>query len=169
MNCRQASRCLSLSLDGALAPRRQARLAEHLAECAGCRALEQAWREQGRLLRHSTPAQAPTPEAAWMDVQRALRAARPSPAADARGSWAGWLWQPAAALAVLAAVGLALYMARPRPARVLAAAPRAPARVEYVETSLPGASPVVFEDADAGLTVIWVMTADQQEKQSAGS
>lgn len=169
MNCLRASRCLSLALDGALTPRRQARLAEHLAGCAGCRALEQAWREQGCLLRRNTAAEAPTPEAAWMDVQRALRAARITPAADARGPWAGWLWQPAAALAALVLVVLALSIARPQPARVLATAPRAPARVEYVETSLPGASPVVFEDADAGLTVIWVMTADQQENQRAGS
>ena len=42
-------------------------------------------------------------------------------------------------------------------------------RVEWVETGLPGASPMVYEDIESGLVIIWVVEANHKEPPHAGT
>ncbi len=162
---------LSQWLDGRLSSDRAARLEEQVASDAALRDSAEAWRQIGSLLRQETPELTQTPEAAWADVQRALRQA---PAAGARPvampwnprlAWSGGL---IAALLVVAFSLFSLQISRTGPVAQAAAAQPA-VEVEWVEVEWPDAMPMVYQDDDTGLTVIWMVELETKELLDADS
>lgn len=165
MNCRDALKWISMDMDGELPERRRARLAEHLAGCATCRAARESWAVAGERFRAREIPGMPTAEAAWADVRRALRqqGAREAPA-----PWGTRLAWAAATAAVIGVVSfMAVWRGREPVAPEVAAKPAT--EVEWVETGLPGATPMVYEDAESGWVVIWIVEANGKEKGHAGS
>lgn len=167
MNCRKARTWISMDLDGELPARKRALLDRHLAACADCCAAREQWTGVGDRLRRRSPTAGYSAEAAWADVQRAIRLEKPGPAAETGWGW-GWRWAGVAAafLAVALAASVGLWR---KSDGVGAVADRSPARVEWAETSLPGASPMVYEDEESGLVVIWVVEQNQREGGHAGT
>lgn len=166
MNCARARKALSRRLDGELEPALRARLDEHLAGCAACRETDAAWREAGRLLREE-PVRAPPAEVMWADVRRAIRqlpAREETPV-----PFIGWRLHGAAAIVgalfvMVAAVGL-LRLSRGTTEISAQAAPA----VEWVESDVADASTMVYEDAEDGVVVIWLMTAEHGGEAPKGS
>ena len=168
MNCQSARKWISQELDAELAPRRRALLRAHLDSCPACRAVRDEWARIGVQLRDRRAARAQTPEAAWADVRRAIRLQRKKEQ-PAEWSWIFGVPVRAAAVLVLVVVlGAGLFLAVRKPS-VSAAARPARTEVETVETGLPGATPMVYEDAGTGLTVIWVVEANGNGGGHAGS
>lgn len=170
MNCDKAQRWMSLEFDDALSERRVERLNAHLAVCAKCREVREQWLRLRTACRSQTRAETPNAEEVWRDVQQALRN---EPVAHHDGALLLWEWlnlrRPALAFAaamLLLAIGLGTWMLR-----VKQASQRASPRtlVEFVETGLPGAAPMVYQDIESGWTVIWVVEADDKEKKNAGT
>ena len=174
MNCNKFQQWLSLDMDGELSASHSTLLQEHLESCPACRRLKEEWGMLGQHLRESTVAPAQTPEAAWADVHRAIRlvgdAGRKAESLSVFGARLRWI---GAGLTAVAALFVAFILVRPmmeggvRPAA--AVAQRASTEVEMVETGLPGATPMVYEDAESGLTVIWVVEANHKEPGHVGS
>lgn len=167
MKCKTAEKWLSMSLDGELTPARQDRLNEHLATCERCRALKAQWERAGMLMRRQVPA-AVTAEHMAVDVLRASRT-QPSkrqvplvPFVFRHPVWAG-----AVAAVLLLAVLAVPHAFRQAPA--LARMEQGATEVEWVETDLPGAMSMVYEDQDTGLTVIWVIPPEGRENGHAAS
>jgi len=165
MNCRTAQKWISAAMDGELSPRRRARLDRHLETCAGCRAAREAWGGYGVRLKAGVPP-APPAEQAWLDIRRAIRTSRPEPE-PAGVPWARLRWAVAAAVVLLAAVSVPLFRRAGPAEQAGGAAPRT--EVEMVETSLPGAMMMVYEDEESGMTMIWVVEANGEERGHAGS
>jgi anti-sigma factor RsiW len=161
MKCRKAQRWISRDLDGELHGRQKAALDAHVKTCAACARVREKWGLLGIRLRE-TPAvpSAQTPEAAWADVRRSIRDAGGSASAGER-FWVlspGLRWAAvAAAVTVMGVAGGLLALQR---TRIVAAAPST--TVEWAETGLPGAAPMVYEDAGSGLTVIWVVESSKE-------
>ncbi len=170
MNCKKARKWMSREFDDALSDRRIERLNEHLSACADCRAVREQWLKLRSAWRGRPPVEAPPAEALWADVRRAIRH---SSAADAPPSWS---WRESlgvrqalvAVAAVAVLLGAAMIHLMRRPPADFAAALSTAAVVEYVETELPGAAPMVYQDAETGWTVIWVVEANQKENGHAG-
>lgn len=166
MNCEQARKALSRDLDGALDSSAQVRLQAHISTCAACRAAEASWREAGRLLR-AQPVEAPPAEVMWSDVRRAIRQLprRDEPTAPFIGWRLNWAAGIVAALFLLVAAVAVLRLVMPaHPVPSLASS-----AVEWVESGDPNASTMVYEDADEGVVVIWLMTAEQGAEAPRGS
>lgn len=168
MNCDKAQRWLSRRLDGELSPGRDARLQAHLADCPACRELESAWRALGVSLNERKIPTGPAAEAAWLDVRRAIRAGEAGPQERAPDWIFGSRWQWAfATLTLLLVVGGGWWVANRPDARARLA--RQPAtEVEWVETDLPGATPMVYRDEETGCTVIWIVEAEEAKDDHAG-
>lgn len=165
MNCGKAQRWISLEMDGELSPRRLAALRAHLEGCPACRQVREDWVQVGAELRGRKAPAGPTAEAAWADVRRAIR--NQVPAAPEWVFGVPLRWVTVAAVLLIAAGG-AFFFART--ANVREAAAQEPAtQVEMVETGLPDAAPMVYEDAESGLTVIWVVEANGKEGGHVGS
>jgi anti-sigma factor RsiW len=169
MTCTDTERLLSKALDGAADPREQAALEAHLAACPHCAALREEWlRYRAFLQEPVAPAQ--TAEALWADVQRAIRLQGDRSDEDApvfgwRLRWAGAI----IAVVLLGAYGVGLGLRQQAGRVVEAAASDKAAQVEFVETDVPGASPLVYEDAETGLTVIWVAGMEGTPESPQGS
>jgi hypothetical protein len=159
MSRRRDEEKLSKLLDGELDAGEAEAL---LRRAAGDSSLEQSkgdWQRIGRMLRETPVVGGADPEVVWADVRRAIRIAGEE-AAPAAPAWR-LRWAVGAVAAVcMAIVGLGAW-------RILhfGAAPALargePAVVEWVEAELPGASPMVFEDAETGCTVIWMVVAEE--------
>ncbi len=170
MNCKKAKQWISQDLDGELHARRKVRLDAHLATCAACRGVREQWARVGLRLKAAPVAAAQTPEAAWADVRRAIRNAGATP--DREVPWVlvpSMRWAVAAAMAVAIGLFIVRTIQGPGPAGVAAVQPEQGTTVELVETDLPGAAPMVYEDAGSGLTVIWVVESNGKEGDHAGS
>ncbi len=195
MNCRRAEQWLSMAMDGELPPKQEALLREHLAGCASCRALQEEWASLSRALKSGPAPEAQTAEAAWADVRRAIRLQQPQEREQEMPIWGWRLRWAVALLAVLLLGGALLLVVRQKPmgaGEMAGATPggaggprptsetvpssgratasgRAATEVEWVETSLPGATPMVYEDKESGFTVIWIVEANHNGKSHAGS
>jgi len=170
MNCKTAQKWISLKHDGELSPRRQTILEAHLAQCPACREAEAAYKALSCEFTEMDIPQAQTPEAAWADVRRRIRAESEQPAEAAEGAvWGGRLAWAAMTIAVLGVCAFVWMLMKPLPQGPAVAAAEPATQVEWVETDLRGATPMVFEDAETGLVVIWVVEANGEEKDHAGS
>lgn len=159
MNCRRSQRWLSEELDGALKARRARALAEHLKTCPACRAFQERCLLLRSLTREAVPAPKLSAEAMWAEVRRRIHAESATVAEDLRWKWNVWI--PVAAAASLFAMvfcgAVALWRAWESWS---GATPMRRAQVEWVETSLPGATPMVYQDEETGWVVIWVVEAN---------
>jgi predicted anti-sigma-YlaC factor YlaD len=172
MNCKKAQKWMSLEFDDALGERRQELLNAHLAACAQCRAVRQQWLQLRTACRTRTPDQAIPAERMWQDVRRAIRD-KSARSHEEPVSLREFLSHrrpvlAVAAIALVLAAGLTAYVWRTTPAGMRTdLAPMAV--VEFVETELPGAAPMVYQDAETGWTVIWVVEANGKENRHAGT
>lgn len=165
MNRLKAEQWLSMALDGELSPRRRAKLDAYLAAHPELADLQKEWAAIGDRYREQTVEPAQTPEAAWQDVQRLIRLHKSTDTPQPQ-------WRPRyvriqlAGLAVAALViGFGFWRLTQLPPDIPFAAIAEADRteVEWVETDLPDAMSMVYEDADTGLTVIWVLVHDNGE------
>lgn len=161
---------ISRAIDGELSPRRIRRLERALASSSDLKLQQEAWSRQGEYLRRRAVPRGPTPEAAWADVQRSLRL---EGASESVGGWASSLHSPlrwaVATMGILvacAAVVLVLKVATVEDAPTVARAE--PADVEWVESDLPDAVTMVYQDPETGWTVIWV-DAEEEGNGHVGS
>ena len=154
MKREQLEEWLSRDLDGELDAATRARLERALAEDPDLAARAESWRRIGRELRELPVPGRPTPEAMWQDVRRAIRVAE-SDERDQRSVF-GWrmIWA-AAAVVLLLGVPVGIRLAG-RPGVRVAAASVPAVQVEYVETDLPGASTLVYQDEETGCALVWV-------------
>ena len=167
MNCEKAVKWISLEMDGELSPGRAARLRTHLDACPACFKVREAWASVGARLRERQVPQPKSPEAAWADVRRAIRNDQKE-ATEAEEIWivgAPLRWAAAALLLMIVGAGLALTLQK----GVGGMARAGGTEVEFVETGLPDATPMVYEDAESGCTVIWVVEANGKKGKHAGS
>jgi anti-sigma factor RsiW len=172
MNRLQAEKWLSQALDNELSPRRQARLEAYLAAHPDMQDLRARWQEVGAALRQQQQPLPQTPAAAWADVQRAIRLRAANDAAQPvrwRGL-GGTRFAGALAATVLLITGVWYTLTDKQDIgslRTIAEADRT--EVEWVETDLPGAMSMVYEDADTGLTVIWVLVEEGSKESEHAS
>jgi anti-sigma factor RsiW len=158
MNRDELEKLLSRGLDGELDAAGRAELDRRLAADEELRRLAVRWQGMGALLRAPPPEGMPAVEVLVQDARRAIRLAgadaEPAPGRG-RLAWASVFVAACAALAI--GLGLWRFGVLSRDLRVAEARPQ----VEWVETDLPGASPMVYEDSESGWVVIWVTGADE--------
>lgn len=172
MNRKKIEELLSRGLDGELSPAERGELDRLLAVDPELKKLEGEWTSYAEALRaQPVPAAATSAEAAWADVQRAIRldSSRNEPVETGVFRWRlGW----AGAIIALVLLGFSTIALR----QVLTPAPQEEqaglnkdVQVEFVESDLPGASPMVYEDVETGWTVIWVAGLDENPAAPAGT
>ena len=154
---------LSRYLDGELPPERSDMLKHALAESDSLERAHADMREIGDLLRAQGVPDGKPAEVAWSDVQRAIRLAGADDPGPARilGSRLTW----AAAIMSVGFVALGLAVLQSGVTRVAAA----PVEVEWVDTEVPGATTMVYQDEETGLTVIWMMEEDTDTDGNVGT
>ena len=163
MKSEKAAERLSRYLDGALPPADRVAIEARLRSDPSFRALREEFEAIGRDLRALPLPEGPTPEAAWAAVRRGLR-----PGSDRGvGDTVPWisgsrLWWTGATVALLFLL-LGVWALRRGPSPGPGFARTAPAEVEWVETDLPHAMTMVYQDEETGLTVIWVMEEEKPE------
>lgn len=169
MNRELAMTFISRAIDGELPERQRARLEAWLDAHPEDRELTAQWQALGRLTREEQAAlPVPDAERMWQDVRRAIRNAEAQPAEP---SFAFFRWRlawGAAMVALLFATAAGWGLWRGQQARVALAAAEAgrPARIEWSDTEVPGASTMVYEDEDAGVAVVWLLTDDKPAKKN---
>ena len=161
---RKLQRDVSRLRDGQLGPRRAGAVRRALAESAELAGLEATFREIGDRVRDQPVSGGRAPEAVWQDVQRAIRlGGQEAGAAAGPVAWPR-RWAAGALTAVAGAVVIGWMLARnPVAAAVV------PVEVEFAGTELPGATTLVYQDQETGLTVIWVMEEDRRNHGDAES
>ncbi|OGV47274.1 MAG: hypothetical protein A2X46_18200 [Lentisphaerae bacterium GWF2_57_35] len=181
MNCKKAEQALSMAMDGELPEKQKQQLQAHLSDCAPCRQMEQELNACRVMLRGQIAQPEQTPEAAWADVRRAIRLQSPAKESVAAPMVFNWRIQAASVIVMLAVIGvgvLLLSRAGKQGADTASVVPQESTvslgtqhttDVEMVETSLADATPMVYEDAASGMTVIWVMTNGDKETKDADS
>lgn len=167
MNCQKARKWISLDLDGELSARRAARLHEHLDKCPACFKAREDWVAVGARLRGRPVPGLKSADAAWADVRRAIRQEQEE-RYEAEESWvAGATLRWAAAALVVMVLGAGLFLGGRKGG--LGEVRAGGTQVEFVETGLPDAMPMVYEDSESGWTVIWVVEANGKKGKHAGS
>ena len=167
MNCEKAQKWISLEMDGELSPRRAARLQAHLETCPMCRRTRDEWASVGVRMRERQVPVMKSPEAAWADVRRAIRRDREE-REETEEAWvigAPLRWAAAALLVMILGSGVFLTLQK----GAVGMARAGGTEVEFVETGLPDATPMVYEDSESGWTVIWVVEANGKKGEHAGS
>lgn len=167
MNCEKAQKWISLEMDGELSPRRAARLHAHLEMCPACLKIRDEWASVGVRMRERQIPVSQSPEAAWADVRRAIRKDEEE-RFEAEESWvigATLRWAAAALLVMILGSGVFLTLQKDTVGMVSTGG----TDVEFVETGLPDATPMVYEDSESGWTVIWVVEANGKKGKHAGS
>lgn len=169
MNCHKAEELLSRALDGELPAEQRAALDSHVASCASCRALCEDWTRNAALLRDQKIEPAQTAEALWADVQRTIRLQGERPGVEV--SVFGWRLQWAGVMIFAILLGVSAFgLLRLRSPQVeTTQVIERGVEVEFVETDVPGASPMVYQDAETGWTVIWVAGMEGSGEAGQGS
>ncbi|NCC52890.1 MAG: hypothetical protein EOM20_16990 [Spartobacteria bacterium] len=165
MNCKKAQQWLSMAMDNELPADRREPLEQHLAQCPDCRAMQSQWSTYGQILR-APEAPAVNAGALRADVLRAIRTQRPE---RERALFPAIPYPRLAySVAITALIctviiaGLRFYPYSAGPETT--AEPNT--QVEWVETDVPGATAMVYEDEETGLTVIWVITTENGEEEN---
>ena len=168
MKKEKIERWMSQAMDGELSPRQLRKLESALAVHPEWSAARQPWEALGHSLRDRDVVPQRTAEAAWQDVQRAIRLQEEEKAGLAAISWT-WRWAPAAAALIVAAFIGWRWMAAPAPVGFIPIAAADRTVVEWVETDLPDAMSMVYEDEETGLTIIWLLVQENgEESRHAG-
>ncbi len=155
MNCREAENLISAKIDGELDQDSMAPLDRHLEECSPCRMTLEQWSGLRKQLADRDAEELPMPEidSEWQIVQSRLDTReQPRPRAVFLSFPLPWI----SAVAALIMVGIGLTFVRPNPLDREIVQHMAE-NVEYVETDIVGATPVVFVDDESGWTVVWVV------------
>lgn len=153
MNCRKARKWICADIDGELSVRRKEQLYNHIRRCPACVRVRDRWLSLGDHLRSQYQAAVPSVDQAWSEISRRLAESSLEEEGIRWFEGIHWLrWAVAAGLALL--VGLGAWTGYQR---LLVTSPSSPGTVEWLETSLPGATSVVYEDHHTGLLIIWVM------------
>lgn len=167
MKTEHQDRAVSRWLDGELPAARAAKAETDWEASESVARTKAEFAAIGDRLRELSAPSGPAPEAAWADVRRALRTEEDGVSAAAR--WPGILvsrpaWAGGMLTILVLVVGIGVWFWGGGGTPALAAIP---AEVESVETELPGAMTMVYQDEDTGLTIIWVQEADKQEPVDA--
>lgn len=165
MNCEKAQEWISLEMDGELSPRRAARLRAHLDKCPACFKAREAWGAIGEQVRARQVPAPKSAEAAWADVRRAIRSEQ-AERVEEEQTWAVGTplrWAAAALLVMIVGAGLFVKLQKGPGGLVRGGG----TVVEFVETGLPDATPMVYEDSESGCTVIWVVEANGKKGRKA--
>ena len=165
MNCEHAREKISAMMDGELSPKEADLLRQHLDQCADCRRIREEWASYAGLMKARFIPAAQTPEAAWADVRRAIRLQAPEKKEPAPGGWVFGRpiqWASYALLLAVIMTGWLLMKRAPLHGGEVAEASRPSTEVLSVETELAGAGTMVYEDAESGWMVIWVVAGDKE-------
>jgi len=124
------------------------------------------WRSYGVGLRSRVVPAGDSTEQVWAKVKEQIDRGR-SPATEplAFPVSPGLRWA-ALLLLVIAGIGSLYWMQSRENGGTMVAEEPSGTIVEWVETDLPGATPMVYEDAETGLTVIWVVEGDDDHAGS---
>lgn len=168
MNRELAETYISRAMDGELPERQRAELETWLAAHPEDRELAAVWRSVGDLTR-SNAAAVPVPDEdlAWQDIRRAIRqeehVGEPEPARFFQWRLS---WGIAMVALVLVTVGAwGIRHTQPVGVQVVAG----PAKIEWADTEVPGASTMVYQDEDTGLAVVWVIDGETTDgKKNSG-
>lgn len=152
MDCRKAEQQIFAERDGALAAVERAELADHIAQCRSCRALQHnyaadvaAWRDS------SAQVKAPDALLEWHKLRREIRGG--APATSKRRSAVRWVVWPVAAAAALA---LALFVDSPFRDPATSLLPGNTARIDSPPAPATAAdSTVVLVDEKSGWVFVW--------------
>lgn len=161
---------ISRGLDDDLGEGERTALERLLAEKPEAARLAKNWEQTGDHLRQAmAPATIPDAAVAWQDIRREIRRQtaddREAGSEEAAG-WQGRLrWAGAiASICILALGGWLGYRyaidGEALFARGAPPLPPAPERVEWVVAEVPGATTMIFTDAETEMTVIWMDLAD---------
>lgn len=157
MNKRAVEKWLSGALDGELTPDQRAGVQRWLADHPEAADLQAAWERVGDLARR--PVATPDPDAAWLEIRRRIRTGTLE-AVPETAPVPVFSWRMAWAAAMLALVSLGVFLLAGHQLRrgtlISVRPPGEPAEVEYAESSLPGATMMIFADQETGMTVIWM-------------
>lgn len=158
MNRELAQTYLSRAIDGELPAARQAELDAWLAANPAERELAADWNRIGALARAADASAAvPDVELAWQDIRRAIRTAAPD---SDRARILPWRWLLTGG--IVGALSLAAFVAF-RAAMPEVVAGTATAQVDWVDSAVPGASPMVMQDQESGLAVVWLLPASSDD------
>ena len=160
------SKWISRYVDGELPPPRRAQMAREMETSEEARRMKADFETIGERLREGPVPEARPAGAVWADVRRGIRLARrePGPVSWVLGSRVQWVG--ATMVAVL--VGLTIWSG------IRSMSPSAPtslgstvAEVEWMETDVPGATTMLYQDEETGLTVIWMMEPNEGDQGHA--
>ncbi len=160
MNPLKVEQWLSAALDGELSHRQRERLERYLAAHPELSVLQNQWRALGDTVRTAQAPPEQTPEAAWQDVRRAIRLAGDEVSSETAAMGRRIRWAGAVAVAALLILGLYALLPSTRMVYTDRIVRADRTEVEWVETELPDAMSMVYEHEDTGLTIIWVLVAE---------
>ena len=164
MNCEQAREQISAMMDGELDAQEPGLLQAHIDACADCRKMKEEWASYTGFMKERFIPATQTPEAAWADIRRAIRLQAPAKKEAAFG----WVfqrpiqWASYALLLAVVMTGLVLIKRTPEHGGDVAGTHSSSTEVLSVETGLAGAGTMVYEDAESGWMVIWVVAGDKE-------
>lgn len=160
MNKVEAEQLISRALDGEISSDEAALLQAYLDEHPEAENLKQSWEAIGAHLREES---VPCPDVgeAWADIEKRI-SSEPSQAVEASEtivSFPFWL-KPLVGLAAVGVLGFSLlhYLSPPssiEEADVVADYGDISSTVEFVDTDIEGASPIVYVDED--WTIVWII------------
>ena len=169
MKSNRREKLLSRYLDGDISRAGARKVETWMEEDDSLRKTREEYEALGDLLRQGGAVdECPSAERMWQDVRRSIRNLEPD-AGPAQPAVFGSRvrWATAMVMVLFAALGAWVVLRAPEPGsgmdRVEAA------EVEWVETDLPGASTMVYRDADTEMTVIWLLDANDAESTHVGS
>lgn len=157
LRCFLTRRRIGAYLDGALAERDSALVADHVAVCRRCHAEVDGLQRIAVMLRGSLSVPAPDWTGFWDDVRRGIERSRDLPIPTrARAGWRPRVVVATAALCT-AVVALVLWQA-PR----LPLTPRADAAISVssADTDHPGGTVMIYSPPEKDLAVVWVFDLD---------
>lgn len=159
MNCAEAEQKLSALLDDEISESDRLQIQEHLAACAACREQLEEWREYGSLLRASPVPESVDSTGAWAEIRERIEEERSSTRSSIPGG-GNLVWTGAAAALLVFSTGVYFWISNRTDEQEIEYGITS---VEYVETEIPDATPVVYVDSETGLTIIWIVEPDDAE------